>query len=305
MRPFSRPQTGDEGLASRSGRLISQISLVTLTLIWGSTFPMIKVVVNSIGFAYYVTLRFGLATLLLAPIVVARKSKWLGDCWMAGMTLGFLFFGGITLQGLGMEYTTASNAAFITSLSAVLVYVMEVLTGRERPSKRLSTAVCLSVLGLYLMSTTDSLHLHLGDLVVLLGAFFWALQIMSVGRYSRRFDLAPLLFLENGFTALGGFVTALFFKPPTGRALASVAVHLLYLATICTVLANALQLYGQRVVSSVEAAIIYLLEPIFASILSALLLREQLAPKQLAGAFAIITAVALSSSRSFQNRVDN
>ncbi|RLF02039.1 MAG: hypothetical protein DRK00_10565 [Thermoprotei archaeon] len=77
-------------------------SLVILTLIWGTTFPAIKTVVTGVGFAYYVSLRFGLATLLLTPIAV-RKARELRQYLRPGAVLGLLYFGGITLQGLGMR----------------------------------------------------------------------------------------------------------------------------------------------------------------------------------------------------------
>ncbi|RLF08697.1 MAG: EamA/RhaT family transporter, partial [Thermoprotei archaeon] len=85
-------------------------ALIALTLLWGSTFPFIKVVVAALGFAYYVALRHAIAALALAPLLTTTRRR-LKKCLAPGAVLGLLYFLGITLQGWGMESTTASNAA--------------------------------------------------------------------------------------------------------------------------------------------------------------------------------------------------
>ncbi len=279
------------------GKPVGWLALIVLTLVWGTTFPFIKIAVNSIGFAWYVALRFSLASLILAPIAVLKKRRELLDSVKYGAVLGILFFGGITLQGLGMEYTAASNAGFITGLSVVMVYAIEVLLGREKPSIRLSTAVLLSVAGLYLLSASDTIHFNIGDLIVLAGAVFWALQVIAVGTYSRQASLIPLLFYEGFFTALGGLTLAVPTGIPAASSLMAAAYAIAYLAVFCTIVANTLQLYGQRFVKNVDAALIYLLEPVFAALFSHLILGEEMGLRRLAGAAAIVGAMAVSSTR--------
>ena len=189
--------------ASRSSlQLKGYVALLLLTFLWGSTFPFIKIVVVALGFAYYVALRHLIAVLALAPAAVAarRKLRW---SLAPGAVLGALYFGGITLQGWGMELTTASNAAFITSLSVVMVYVLEAARGRARLNLNLTASVALSVAGVYLLSCYGAgLAMNLGDLIVLVGALFWALQIMAVSTYTVKYDFLSLLFLEVFFTTV-------------------------------------------------------------------------------------------------------
>ena len=277
-----------------TSRMMGISSLLLLTLIWGTTFPEIKIVVTSIGYSYYVALRFGIATLLLSPWAFLRRSN-LASTLRPGALLGLLFFGGITLQGLGMEYTSSSNAAFITGLSVVIIYVVEVVSGREKPSRRLATAVVLSIAGLYLISFTERFEPRIGDLIVLAGAFFWAFQIISAGIYSKLYALDCLLYLQNAFTAAGGLVLISFSQPPTTLGLNDILLHLLYLSTGCTILANFLQLYGQRRVRNVEAAIIYLMEPVFAAFFSYIIMGEVLTFRQYIGAALILMAMIISS----------
>ncbi|RLF00330.1 MAG: hypothetical protein DRJ57_01075 [Thermoprotei archaeon] len=278
------------------GRAVGVASLVALTLVWGTTFPAIKAVVSSIGFAYYVALRFGLATLLLMP-VAARRAHELRRYLRPGAALGLLYFSGITLQGLGMEFTTASNAAFVTGLSVVMVYVIEVLLGAEKPSLELTGAVALATLGMYLLSLSGfPLQLAVGDLIVLVGALFWALQIIAVDRLSSG-SLTTLLLMECGITAAAASTLSPLTGPLPLAELRAALPHLLYLALVCTPIANALQLYGQRWVRSVDAALIYLLEPVFAALFSFIFLGEMMTPRQAVGALLILTAMAVSSLR--------
>lgn len=277
-------------------KFVGQAILILLTFIWGTTFPVMKIIVENIGFAYYVFLRFSIASIILAPYIFLRyKAKILFKDMFPGIVLGILFLGGISFQGLGIEYTSASNAAFITGLSVVFVYLIEVAIGGEKVSIQLLLAVILSIIGLYLLSFKDMFTPCIGDLIVLIGSFFWAFQIISVGRYSKKFDLSRLLFFEISSTALGSILLLSFIKMPSLNNILDMIPYILYLSIFCTIFTNMLQLYGQKLVSNVKAAIIYLMEPVFAYMLSFIMLGEQLSIRQFFGAFFIMLAMILSS----------
>ena len=277
-------------------KFVGQAILILLTFIWGTTFPVMKIIVENIGFAYYVFLRFSIASIILAPYIFLRyKVKILFKDTFPGIVLGILFLGGISFQGLGIEYTSASNAAFITGLSVVFVYLIEVAIGGEKVSIQLLLAIILSIIGLYLLSFKDMFTPCIGDLIVLIGSFFWAFQIISVGRYSKKFDLSRLLFFEISSTALGSISLLSFIKTPSLNNILDMIPYILYLSIFCTIFTNMFQLYGQKLVSNVEAAIIYLMEPVFAYMLSFIMLGEQLSIRQFFGAFFIMLAMILSS----------
>ena len=186
-----------------------------------------------------------------------------------------------------------------------MVYVFEVLVGGASPSFWLTIAVVLATAGLYLLSFSGGpVELMVGDAIVLVGAVFWALQIMAVSRFAKG-DLLSLLFLQGAVTTAAAVAVAPFTGLLHLEGFATVLPSLAYLATVCTLLANALQLYGQRWVSSVEAAVIYLLEPVFAALFSYFLLGENFSLIQVAGAALILAAMAASSlaqTGPFDNR---
>ncbi|MCS7104215.1 MAG: DMT family transporter [Thermofilaceae archaeon] len=277
-----------------SRRAVGFSALVALTAVWGTSFPAIKVVVREIGFLHYVVFRFAISTFLLAPVAVTRLRQ-LKSYVASGLALGLLYLAGISLQGWGMEYTSASNAAFVTGLSVVFVYVFETFLGREKASTQLASAIVLALIGLYLMSFTGSeLRIMLGDVIVLAGSVCWALQIMVVDRFAKG-DLLSLLFFESLFTTVGATAFIPLVGFPDYQALETALPSLVYLSTACTIGANALQLYGQRWISSVEAAFIYLLEPVFAAVFSFIALGETMSQLQALGAAAILSAMSIST----------
>src|SRR2546423_12059531 len=105
-------------------RLLSELLLVFLTFLWGSSFVVIKNVEHHISPGTLVFLRFGIATLILSPFFRAGKSLWL-----AGLELGFWLWAGFLTQAIGLQYTAAGRGAFVTSLSVIFVPLLTMLAG--------------------------------------------------------------------------------------------------------------------------------------------------------------------------------
>ncbi|MCS7113094.1 MAG: DMT family transporter [Nitrososphaerota archaeon] len=277
------------------GRLL----LLALTVVWATSFPFTKIAVEAIGYAYYVAFRLVMASIPMLLYGVLRLDfKAIRICLEPGITLSILFLLGIALQGLGMSYTSASNAAFITSLNVVFVYLIEIYYGRSSLDSRIISAICLAILGVYLLSSTDTITFNPGDIIVLIAAFVWALQIVYVGVSSRRFAPSNLLFLEITLSSAGSIPLILLQPPPNIHLILTSLPYIAYLALACTVLANTLQLYGQKIVGNVEASIIYMMEPVFAAIFAYIAIGEYPALKQLAGSIAIMTSLALTIRKS-------
>jgi len=276
-----------------------RILLLALTIVWATSFPFTRITVEAIGYAYYTALRLAIASIPISLYGILRLNlKALRIYLKPGFILSILFLLGIILQGLGMSYTSASNAAFITSLNVVFVYLIEIYHGRSSLDSNTISAICLAILGVYLLSSTDTIIFNLGDIIILIAAFIWAIQIVYVGISSRRFTPSNLLFLEITLSSIESIPIALLQPPPNPHLILASLPYIAYLALICTILANALQLYGQKVIGSVEASIIYMMEPIFATIFAYIAIGEYPTLKQLVGSIAIITSLALTIRRS-------
>ncbi len=270
------------------------LALLLATLLWGSTFPVIKIVV-SIGSFTYVWIRSLIAVVCLLPYVLVKVLRHgLGSDYrkaaVGGLTTGTAYALGLWLQGWGTGLTSASNSAFITGLNVVFVHLYVALVER-RYSLKLGLELLLAIAGLYLL-TLPTGGLDLGDLLVLLSAIAWAAQVILVSKYGgfdplyfTFFEILPAVLFVFPSMITGGFLHV---------SLRSF-LGLLYLGTVCTVGAFSLQAYGQRYVPPEVAALIYLLEPVFAAVFAWAMLGEVMTSLQIAGAVLIFLAMIIAT----------
>jgi len=265
-------------------------ALLATAMLWGSSFPAIKVVVGQVGGLTYVWLRGLLALLSLSPYVavVIKRGKISRSLALGGLLTGLTYAVALWLQGWGMEYTTASNAAFITGLNVVFVHVYTALV-RRAYGLHLASSLILSVLGLYALTAPGG-GLGVGEVLVLLSAVLWAAQILLVDRFGRE-DPIAFAFFEVA-------PTIAFIVPDAISGMPSISQEILlwslYLALACSDAAFALQALGQKHLEPATSAIILLLEPVFASLFAFLLLGEIMTPIQALGALMIVLAMLIS-----------
>jgi len=272
------------------------VALILTSVLWGTSFPVIKTVMYYVNEYTYTWVRSLIAILGLTPYLLYTyyRGRFSVSTAKGGLLAGIAYALGLWLQGWGTKYTTASNSAFITGLNIIYVHIYSA-TVMRRYSIKLFLALILSISGLYLL-TTPTTGFNLGDLLVLAGSFMWALQIILVDRYSGG---DPLIF------TLFEMVPALTFLIPdvVFYSTISVSVNVLlmitYLAFVCSNTAFALQVFGQRYVSPAVTAIVFLLEPVVAAILSYVLLGEVFTSIKVLGASLILTAMFLSSTDKY------
>jgi len=275
-------------------KILGPLLLVIVSILWGTSFPLIKIVVSRINAGEYVAFRFTLSVLFLLPYFIHsifKKRSKIREAARPGLILGLLYFGGIFLQGLGTGYTSASNSGFITSLYIPIVYAIDVLQQRFNYNHKFTIALILSVIGMYLISG-GSYESRIGDLIVLAGAFFWALQVLAVDRFSKKYFSIDLVFFQYAVTAIAGLV--LFPASSFPESLISVFPILLYLAAVCSILVGVLQVLGQKYTSASQAVLIYALEPVSALLFSLLMLGEKLGIIESIGATLILISVIIS-----------
>ncbi len=272
--------------------------LITVTL-WGSSFPAIKVVVTNISPLSYTWIRALIASLGLLPYVLFKKLKNNNDISRSlkgGIITGFVFGLGLWLQGFGTKFTTASNSAFITGLNVVFVHVYMAFI-RKDYNKSLGISLLFSILGLYFMTSPKG-GFNKGDALVLLSAIMWAAQVILVDKYS---ESDPLVF------TFGEMIPSILFLMPDVilHKFVHLNIHtiliLIYLGIFCADLAFIFQILGQRYINPASAAIIYLLEPVIATLLSVLLLYEMLNILQIIGMLLIIVSLVFAQNISNLN----
>lgn len=278
--------------------LLGTILLVLVTVIWGSTFAVVKQATESLAPATLIGWRFTLGTLALLPLLaLARRGRPAPDAprrplWRDGLLLGFWLILGYGTQTLALAQTTANRAAFFTALSVVLVPLWDGLAARKRLGWPLWTAVGLAVVGLALFSWEGG-ALNAGDLWALGCAVSYAGFVLTLERTARSHAALPYTLAQTlvvallawGWALLGGVGPA-----PAGATWGA----LIYLGVAATAVTTLLQTLGQRWVSAAEAAVIYALEPVFAALFSYLLLHELVGLRGWLGGALVVGATVLS-----------
>ncbi len=278
------------------------IALLGTVLFWGTSFPAIKYLMGVISEYTYTWMRGFLSLVFLSPYVLwFLRNKTIGrKCVYGGLLAGVFYSLGLWLQAWGTRYTTASNSAFITGLNVLFVHVITA-TVYKKYSKNLALSLLLSVSGLYLltMPSDGAIGSRVGDFLVLLGAVMWALQILAVDKYS---DCDPFIFVFFMFMP-----TLLFIIPDILNNTCVLILQrldalflLIYLALICNIGAFSLQVYGQKKIRPEVTAIVFLLEPVFASMFSYLTLGETMSFNQLIGAVLILLSMYTASKHMYK-----
>jgi drug/metabolite transporter (DMT)-like permease len=277
------------------------VALIIASVVWGSTFLIIKIVVKHVNSFRYVWIRNLLAVLAMVPYIAYRL--WKGSVAkrsvIGGLLIGSAYTLALWLQGLGTFYTTASNSAFITNLYFIYLHTYEALK-RKRYDHRLAVAVIIALAGLYIM--TSPTGFGFGEAVVLVGSFIWALQILIVDRYSTTNPLDTTFFMLLPPLTLS-ILDAMLFEPPTISSLLPVVPHLLYLSLIASIVAYTLQLHGQKYVVASTASTIYLVEPASAPLFAMLIINESVSTAQIAGFALIMLALYLSITSRYSYKL--
>lgn len=275
-------------------RLTADLSLLIITVIWGVTFVTVKTALQDIGVFSFLAIRFFIAFLFLALIFLRRWSRLDWPTFKAGAVLSLWLFAGYAFQTVGLLYTSASNAGFITGLTVVLVPCLAALFARRIPGPGTVAAVLLAVSGLGLLTLSVTFSFNFGDILVLFCAVSFALQIFLLGRYAPLYDTSLLAMLQIGITGLLSAIVALAFEPFSLHIAPGVWTALAITAIPATSLAFLIQTWAQRFTTPSRTVIILALEPVFAALAGVYYLDESLTLPQLLGC-ALILAGTLAS----------
>lgn len=276
-------------------RLKADLTLLFVSMLWGSAFVFQRIVGQQGGVYYFNGMRFLLGVLILLPFIwkrgIASREQWV---WMG--IAGAILFIASALQQAGIQYTTAGNAGFITSLSVVIVPFVLLVGWRERPRWLAVVAVVMAGVGAYLLSTGGSLKVQRGDALELAGALFWSLHFVVLGKFAVRFASIPFAagqFLVAGFLNLAA---GIFLEQPLFNGAMIGAV--VYTAVFSVGVGYTLQVWGQRITPPTDAALILSLEAVFAVLSAWLFLSETLTLVQIIGCVLILGGVLLTQLRS-------
>lgn len=272
-------------------RFKADLTLLFVSVLWGSAFVFQRVVGEQGNVYFFNGLRFLLGAVILLPFM--RKKNDISRTQLLWMGVaGAVLFSGAALQQAGIQYTTAGNAGFITSLSVVIVPFVLWVGWRERPRWLAVVAAIMAGVGAYLLSTGGKFQVQRGDALELAGAFFWALHLVILGKFAVRF--ASIQFAAGQFLVAGllNTLVGFFLEQPIFNLAFAGAVT--YTAVFSVGIGYTLQVWAQRYTPPSDAAIILSLEAVFAMLSGWLFLAENLNWLQTIGCGFILGGVLLT-----------
>ncbi len=278
----------------------SNVMLLIAAAIWGFGFVAQRLGMNYLEPFGFNSARFLLGSLSLLPLLwilsrqkVNLETKPNHSLTKGGIICGLVLFAAATLQQYGLFYTTAAKAGFITGLYLILVPMIGILLKHTTGMTTWLGAV-LAVVGLYLLSINDDFTMSLGDMLIFIGALFWAFHILVIDHFSGRIDpiqLSAVQFLVCGILSLA---VSLIIETPTLSGAIAGWQPILFAGLVSVGIAYTLQVIAQKNAKPSHAAIIMSLEAVFAAIGGVWLLDESLSPRAWIGCGLMLAGMLLS-----------
>lgn len=295
----------------------SSLILMLVAFIWGLAFVGQRAGAGLIGPFLFSGARMLLGAATLSIFILIgwyRKKKALGSSykrisaklWIAenkllikaGCSCGIVLFLASNTQQVGLIWTTASKAGFLTTLYIVIVPIIG-LCMKKMPHWNTWVAVVIAMVGLYFLTVTDGLVIAFGDSILIVGAFFWALHIIVIDRFAPYVDVVKMSLIQFLMVALLSFIFFPFVDHNlVGDFVAANLIEalpsLLWVGVLSSGVAFTLQAIGQRGANPTAAAIILSLEAVFSLMGGFLILGETFTPKESLGCVLMFTAVILA-----------
>lgn len=283
-------------MKSKLYELRADLLLLSVAIAWGVTFLMVQDAINTTPVYAFLFFRFAIASILMFFIAFKFLNKINRKTIFYGIILGIFLFSAFATQTFGLSYTKSSIVAFITGLNVICVPFLAYFIFKDHIKRNVLIATFIAVIGLYLLTMSGALTIGKGELLTLICAFLFALQIIYTGKFSKEvnvfllvlFQLITVTVLSLGFSLLLDDVTFnlsydyAFFKA------------VLITAIFATVYAFLIQTYMQQFTSATKTAIIFAMEPVSASIFAFLAVGELLTNIQITGAILIVLATIIA-----------
>lgn len=281
-------------------QLSGVIALSGATVIWGSAFIAQSVGMDKIGPFTFQAVRCFLAVVFLFPAsALFSKGKpfwksWADPAlWRSGVICGLALFAASSLQQIGLVYTDAGKAGFLTAMYIVFVPFLGLFVG-QKPGRNALLSLIPAIVGLYLLSCTSVSGINKGDVLLLLCAVAFSVQILLIDRHCAGLDGLKLNCIQALVVAVLSVPWALLTETVDASLIASCWLPLGYAGVLSMGVAYTLQIVGQKRVAPSAAALLMSLESVFAALFGWLLLHETMTRAEELGCVLVFAAVVIS-----------
>ncbi|EHJ01067.1 protein of unknown function DUF6 transmembrane [Clostridium sp. DL-VIII] len=299
--------------------MISNLLLLLTAAIWGFAFVAQRVGSQYVGAFTFNGIRFALGSISLVPLIFyldkRRKNTEAANdnieirtkkILIPGILVGTVAYAGSTLQQMGLIYTTAGKAGFITGFYMIIVPIIGIFLGLKI-TKNSWFGIGLAVIGLYFLSVNENFSVNYGDLLEIIGSIFWAVHILTIDHFSKKVDCLKLSCIQFATCSILSLVSAVIFEPIAINGIREALIPILYGGLLSVGVAYTLQVVAQKNANPAHAGIIMSMESVFGAIGGALMLGETMSIRGYLGCLLIIGGIIISQikfSSALQHSVE-
>ncbi|WP_432408372.1 DMT family transporter [Wukongibacter sp. M2B1] len=275
-------------------QLKADLALLFVTIGWGASFILTKIVLDELPTYNFLAIRFILASVISSLFFIRNMMKVDKKTLKLGILLGVILYLHYAFQTVGLQYTTASKSAFITGINVILVPIFSPLLLKKIPKKASIYGAVLAFIGMALLSlneVTSIKSINIGDVYTFICAVVFALYIIAVGKFTSEVESISFAVIQLGVVGVLSLITSFVIENPIIPMDRSSWISILILSIVCTSAAYIIQNVAQRFTSSTHTALIYTGEPVFAAMFGYIFFGELLSVKGTIGAILILTGM--------------
>ena len=276
---------------------IGFLATLMTTLIWGSSFVIMKNTLDALPVMYLLAFRFTVASVLMGIFSIKQIKAMNKKTLRGGVVMGIFLFLAYTFQTYGLDNTTPGRNAFLTAVYCVIVPFLNWGIKRVRPDKYNISAAILCIIGVALISLTDGMAMGKGELLTLIGGLMYGFHIIATESATKHSGVQVLSFLQFVVVAVLAWCSALFTEPMPQAIPAQSLMGLAYLSVFCTAICFFLQTVGQKLLPASQASIILTFESVFGVLFSVIFYNEVITLRTALGCIFMFAAVIISETK--------
>lgn len=276
---------------------LGRLAIFATTLIWGTSFVILKNTLDSIGTMWVLAIRFTVSAVLLG-LAAGRLLRGMDKTVLRGSILmGVCLAAAYIVQTYGLKYTTPGKNAFLTATYCVLVPFMAWGIYKRKPSAANIIAALMCITGIGFVSLGDlSGGVNVGDMLTLCCGIFYGLQIIMMEQYAGKCDALSISAVQFAAAAVVCWIGALLFESVPHAVPTGAWLNIAYLSVMCTAVCFFLQAWGMKYTPSSTTAVIMTLESVFGTLISIVFYHERMTFKLVLGFALIFFSVLISET---------
>lgn len=288
---------------AKKRQLIGSLILTLTAVIWGTAFAFQRSGVDRITPITFTAARMTLSAVAVglvaliqrknAAVDISKSKEARSNTIAGGLSCGFFLASASILQQMGIVYTSAGKAGFITALYVLIVPVISIIFFRKKYSFIVWIAVAMGIAGMYLLCMTESFRLNYGDTLIFFCALLFSGHILCCGYFGGKGDPIQISAIQLVITALVSWILAFLTEKPDIQSIVDAIIPILYCGIMSGGVGYTLQVVGQKYTDPTVASLLMSLESVFAVIGGAVILGERMTVRELLGCIIMFIAIII------------